>query len=130
MGAPPMNTLPAKVVSIEGQPYAELADGEIRLPLRIDASAYAGRDVVLGIRPECIAEHNRRFEDGSTLIDAPVEMTEPTGAETIVLLRLGGHEVLGRVAPDVKFKPGEIGRFALDTRKICLFDPATELLIA
>jgi multiple sugar transport system ATP-binding protein len=130
MGAPPMNTLPAKVVSIEGQPCAELGDGEIRLPLRMDASAYAGREVVLGIRPECIAEHNRRFEDGSMLIDAPVEMTEPTGSETIVLLRLGGHEVLGRVTPDVKFKPGEVGRFALDTRKICLFDPVTELLIA
>jgi multiple sugar transport system ATP-binding protein len=130
MGAPPMNTLPAKVVSIENQPYAELSDGEVCLPLNMDASAHVGRDVVLGIRPECIAEHNRRFEDGSTLVDAPVEMTEPTGAETIVLLRLGGHEVLGRVAPDVKFKSGEVGRFALDTRKICLFDPATERLIA
>ena len=87
------------------------------------------REVVLGIRPECIAEHNRRFEDGRLLVEAPVEMTEPTGAETIVLLRLGGHEVLGRVAPDIKLKPGEHARFALDTRKICLFDPATEQLI-
>jgi multiple sugar transport system ATP-binding protein len=82
--------------------------------------------VVLGIRPECIAEANRRFEDGSMLVDAPVEMTEPTGAETIVLLRLGGHDVLGRVAPDVRLKPGEPARFALDTRKICLFDLVTE----
>jgi multiple sugar transport system ATP-binding protein len=56
-------------------------------------------------------------------------MTEPTGAETIVVLRFGGHEVLGRVAPDVKLKAGELARFAVDTRKICLFDPATERLI-
>jgi multiple sugar transport system ATP-binding protein len=130
MGAPPMNTLPAKVVSSGGQLYAELPDGELRLPLPMEASPHAGRAVILGIRPECIAEHNRRFENGSMLVDAPVEMTEPTGAETIVLLRLGGHEVLGRVAPDVKLKSGDVGRFALDTRKICLFDPVTERLIA
>jgi multiple sugar transport system ATP-binding protein len=46
-----------------------------------------------------------------------------------VLLRVGGHEVLGRVAPDIRLKPGERARFSLDTRKICLFDPATERLI-
>ena len=57
-------------------------------------------------------------------------MIEPTGAETIVLLRLGGERVLARVAPDVRPAPGERAAFALDTRRICLFDPATERLIA
>ena len=57
-------------------------------------------------------------------------MTEPTGAETIVLLRLAGHEVLGRIAPDVRMLPGTTAPFAVDTRKICLFDPQTEQLIA
>jgi multiple sugar transport system ATP-binding protein len=130
MGAPPMNTLPAQVVADDGRLYAELGAIRLPLPMMTHAGDYVGRDVILGIRPECIAEHNRRFEDGSMLIEALVEMTEPTGAETIVLLRLGGHEVLGRVAPDVKLKPGEYARFALDTRKICLFDPTTERLIA
>jgi multiple sugar transport system ATP-binding protein len=132
MGSPPMNTLPARVLADDNRLYAALGDGQIKLPLpaMTDAGAYIGREVVLGIRPECIAEANRRFEDGSMLVDAPVEMTEPTGAETIVLLRLGGHEVLGRVAPDVRLKPGELARFALDTRKLCLFDPVTERLIA
>jgi multiple sugar transport system ATP-binding protein len=131
MGAPPMNTLHARLVVDDGRLYAELRDGAIRLPLPLTRNAgdYVDREVVLGIRPECIAEHNRRFEDGSMLVEAPVEMTEPTGAETIVPLRLGGHEVLGRVAPDIKLKPGEIARFALDTRKICLFDPVTERLV-
>jgi multiple sugar transport system ATP-binding protein len=130
MGAPPMNTLPARVAADDGRLCAEL-DGGIRLPLPMmrDAADYVGRDVILGIRPECIAEHNRRFEDGGMLVEAPVEMTEPTGAETIVVLRLGGHEVLGRVAPDVRLKPGELAQFAVDTRKICLFDPATERLV-
>ena len=130
MGAPPMNTLPARIVATDGGLQAEIGGG-IRLPVPVTprATDYAGREVILGIRPECIAEPNRRFEDGSVPVEATVEMTEPTGAETIVLLRLGGHEVLGRVAPDIRLKPGDVARFAFDTRKICLFDPKSERLI-
>jgi multiple sugar transport system ATP-binding protein len=130
MGAPPMNTLPARVVLENGTPFAAISDGpRLPLPPLKNVAAYIDRDIVLGIRPECIVEHDRRINDGAVLIDALVEMTEPTGAETIVLLRLGLHEVLSRVAPDVKLTPGERGRFALDTRKICLFDAVTERLI-
>src|SRR5580704_14699886 len=103
MGAPPMNTLPARVVVEKDRLFAALANEEIRLPLPTtrNAGAYIDREVVLGIRPECIVEYSRRLES-STLVEAPVEMTEPTGAETIVLLRVCGHEVLGRVAPDIR----------------------------
>src|SRR5205085_6265291 len=96
------------------------------------AASYLGRDVVLGIRPECIAEGSRMFSGSSNapiVIDAPVEMVEPTGAETIVLVRLGGESVLARVSPDVRPAPGAPAPFALDTRRICLFDPQTERLI-
>jgi multiple sugar transport system ATP-binding protein len=57
-------------------------------------------------------------------------MAEPTGAETIVLLRLAGERVLGRVSPDEAMPPGAVARFALDTRKACLFDPQTGARIA
>ena len=57
-------------------------------------------------------------------------MTEPTGAETIVLLRLGGLPALGRLSPDIRPAIGAEARFAIDTRRACLFDPATERLIA
>jgi multiple sugar transport system ATP-binding protein len=83
---------------------------------------------VLGIRPECIAEPTRTFSDAPDpvlAIAARVEMIEPTGAETIVLLRLGDERALGRVSPDVRYRLGENARFAVDTRKINLFDPAT-----
>jgi multiple sugar transport system ATP-binding protein len=131
MGAPPMNTLSARLVASDGRLVAVLGDGEVRLPMpeATQAVGYVVREVVLGIRPECIAEADRRFGEGGLLLDAQVDMTEPTGAETIVLLRLGGHEVLGRIAPDVRLQAGATARFALDTRKICLFDPITERLI-
>jgi multiple sugar transport system ATP-binding protein len=138
MGSPPMNTMPARLVAEEGGPVVVIGAGrpdEVRLRLQgyDAAAAFRGSEVVLGIRPECIAEGSRRFSGASgapIVINAPVEMIEPTGAETIVLLRLGGEPVLARITPDIRPVPGGLAAFALDTRRICLFDPVTEGLIA
>jgi len=139
MGAPPMNTLPARLAAIDGAPWAVIGSGadEIRLPLPAAddhrMQAYRDAPVVLGIRPECIAEARRRFGDGERaplLLDATVEMTEPTGAETMALLRLGGERVIARVAPDTDLPLSGRSRFAVDTRKLCVFDPNSERLIA
>jgi multiple sugar transport system ATP-binding protein len=139
MGAPPMNTVSARLANDGGALTAVIGAGrpdEIRLPLPEDGvatRAFLDREVVLGIRPEAIGEAERRYGADprtSIAIDAPVEMTEPTGAETIVLMRMGGQQLLGRVAPDVRLAVDAPGRFAVDTRRICLFDPATDRLIA
>jgi len=130
MGAPPMNTLNATLDTINGVPHAVLGQG-ISLPVPGAPESHRGREVVLGIRPECIAEPQRRFGDADPLIvSAPIVMTEPTGAETMVTLHLAGQRAIGRVAPDTKMQAGEIGRFAIDIRKLCLFDPQTEKLLA
>ena len=62
-------------------------------------------------------------------LEAKVEVVEPTGAETMVVIRLGGREVIARVDPDDAQAPGSLMRFAVDMRKACLFDPASERLI-
>jgi len=138
MGSPPMNTMPARLVAEDGGPVVVVGGGrpdEVRIRLQEydAAAAFVGREVVLGIRPECIAEGSRGFSGASAapiVVNAPVEMVEPTGAETIVLLRLGGESVLARITPDIRPAPGALAPFALDTRRICLFDPLTERLIA
>jgi multiple sugar transport system ATP-binding protein len=130
MGAPPMNTLAAHLETSSGGTVAVIGRGEaaIRLPAPAGSEGWVGHEVVLGIRPECIAEPTRHFSDASDaalIIAAPVEMIEPTGAETIVVLRLGDDRAFGRVSPDLRYRLGETARFAVDTRKIILFDPAT-----
>ena len=138
MGSPPMNTMPARLLAEDGAPRVVIGAGrpdEVRLCLRgyDAAAAFRGSEVVLGIRPECITEPGRVFGDGAEapiVVNAPVEMIEPTGAETIVLLRLGGEPALARISPDIRPALGEPAPFALDTRRICLFDPKTERLIA
>jgi multiple sugar transport system ATP-binding protein len=138
MGSPPMNTMKARLEAEDGGLVVVIGAGrpdEARLRLQgYDAAAsFVGRDIVVGIRPECIAERSRGFSGAAgapVVVNAPVEMVEPTGAETIVLLRLGGESALARIAPDIRPVPGELAAFALDTRRICLFDPQTERLIA
>ena len=130
MGAPPMNTLAARLEATSGGAVAVVGEGEaaIRFPVPAGAAGWIGRKVVLGIRPECIAEPTRHFgdaPDAAVTITAEVEMIEPTGAETIVVLRLGEDRALGRVSPDLRYRSGDTARFAIDTRKISLFDPVT-----
>ena len=138
MGSPPMNTMPARLVAEGGAPFAVIGAGgpdeiRVRLPRNDAARGFLDREVVLGIRPECIAEGDRRFgaePEATVPVSAKVDMIEPTGAETIVLLRLGGAPALARLAADIRPSPGAAAQFALDTRSICLFDPKTERLIA
>src|SRR5215204_2056158 len=52
VGTPPMNFLHATVALDDGRPVARLGGGPV--PLREDARAHVGREVVLGIRAESI----------------------------------------------------------------------------
>jgi multiple sugar transport system ATP-binding protein len=137
LGTPPMNTVPARLAQDGESLVAIVGAGQSRqatLPLppqSTAARAYIGRDIVLGIRPECISDGGKRAADiPATRIEAEVEVSEPTGAETIVLIRIAGVRLRARIAPDIKLPPGRLARFSVDTRTICLFDPQTERLIA
>ncbi len=91
-----------------------------------------GRHVVFGIRPEHITRHDPdRAAAGREigLLEAPVEVVEPTGAETIVIVRLGEREVITRFEPDEAPAVGERVTLAVDMGKACLFDPESERLI-
>jgi multiple sugar transport system ATP-binding protein len=137
MGSPPMNFIPARLAAGGSRPEVLIeSDGrELRLPVpHADAAlrAWRGRELVLGVRPENITHHGRRAFDGADAIgelEAEVEVVEPTGAETMVVIRLGGREVIARVDPDEAQPAGSLMRFAVDMRKACLFDPASERLI-
>jgi multiple sugar transport system ATP-binding protein len=138
LGTPPMNTVPARLAR-DGDSLAAVIGagqpGAATLPLppqTADAArTYRDREVVLGIRPECISDGGKRAADvPATRIEAMVEVSEPTGAETIVLIRVAGQRLRARVAPDIKLPPGQPASFSVDTRTICLFDPQTERLIA
>jgi multiple sugar transport system ATP-binding protein len=59
-----------------------------------------------------------------------VEVIEPTGADTLVLVDLGGSEFTVRLEPDVALAPGQRARFLVDLAKLVCFDVGSESLIA
>jgi multiple sugar transport system ATP-binding protein len=66
---------------------------------------------------------------GIATLSAPVELVEPTGAETMAMLRFGELEVVGRFDPDGAPRMGETITLGIDMAHAHLFDPQTQILI-
>ena len=133
MGSPSMNLLPATVSMAEGVPAAELRrsdGGTARLPFPGNPAiaSHAGREIVLGIRPEAITdpESADRNSTGIHVLDLPVEVTVPAGSDTFVVSELGGRDVTGRFRADAVVKVGGHMPFAFNMAKAVAFDPGTE----
>ena len=125
-GSPPMNFLRARIARANGHASLALGDGvEFALPARWQplAAGLAGRDVEFGLRPEDVAI-GRAVEDMAE-IPAKVVVTEPLGAENLVILATPGGELTARVPPTIAPRADEALRARLDLSRMHLFDPKT-----
>ena len=139
MGSPRMNLLKARVErSALGLALHFGKDGNgVSFELPPDQSAgllrgYAGKEVISGIRAEAVSLATEGMVAGPSqqFFEARVEVIEPTGADTLVLISLGGEEFTVRLEPDVALVPGNTARFLVDLAKLVCFDSSTEVLIA
>ena len=134
MGSPSMNLVPARLDRANEALVASLkrADGSTTvLPLHrpsASAEAFVGRDVILGLRPESIDDTAAAPDDGAQRhpLEAHVEVTQPTGADTLAMIRLGGREAVARLRAETVAVAGERCTFMVDMSKAVLFDPKTE----
>jgi len=139
MGSPRMNLVKARVERSAAGLALVFGHGHAAVTMDLPSEAvtggllsYAGREVIAGIRaeavslatPEMAAAPMQRF------LNARVEVIEPTGADTLVLVDLAGHEFTVRLEPDLSLQAGQPARFLVDLGKLVCFDPATENLIA
>jgi multiple sugar transport system ATP-binding protein len=136
MGSPAMNFIPAELAGHAGKPAVrfKLADGtSATLPLpRQDLAELPGRNVVLGVRPEHMFRYDPDLsarKPAIATLSAPVELVEPTGAETMAMLRFGDLEVVGRFDPDGAPRMGELLTLGIDMAHAHLFDPETRTSI-
>ena len=116
IGSPSMNFLEGRV-RLDGTPRFETADG-IALPVSPPAGVADGQPAVYGVRPE----HMQIDPNGVT---ATVLVTEPTGAEILVVARIGQHEVNCLFRERLSFSPGETIRIAPQRHLVHLFDAQT-----
>jgi multiple sugar transport system ATP-binding protein len=135
MGSPAMNVVPAKVAVLNGRPHAEVAahDGSMtQLPFSQDnLTAWDGRDILLGIRPETITDMDGADRKSSNIAQMGnrIVVTEPAGSDTFVSMQLGGRDVIARMRSDAEVAQGQDFTFAVNMEKAVAFDPESEMRI-
>ncbi|UVJ44949.1 ABC transporter ATP-binding protein [Pseudomonas sp. LS1212] len=123
IGSPPMNFIPLRLQRREGRLHALLDSGQARceLPLGLDEAGLEDREVILGMRPEQIVLAPTE-PNGLPSIRAEVQVTEPTGPDTLVFVTLNQTKVCCRLAPDIAPQVGETLNLQFDPARVLLFD--------
>ncbi|WEX88781.1 ABC transporter ATP-binding protein [Sinorhizobium garamanticum] len=137
MGSPAMNLLKARIETA-GTDVAvtlERPNGEplkLAVPHNGKLSAYAGKEVVFGIRPEALTDPDGADRNAKHLAegDCLIEVVEPAGSDTFAVTRLGGKEIVARLRADARIAPGQTSRLAFNLDKAVFFDPESQMRIA
>ena len=131
MGSPAMNIIPAKLVMESGKALAEITDATGK-PLRLgfsggNFSAWDGREIFLGIRPEAITDPEGADRNSHNIqpLNNLVTVAEPAGADTFVTMTLSGKDVIARMRADASVHPHQAFDFAVNMEKAVAFDPKT-----
>ncbi|MGS0742582.1 ABC transporter ATP-binding protein [Glaciimonas sp. GG7] len=100
---------------------------------------WIGREIILGIRPEHITDALSARDSESagshanyrpSEVSCTIELTEPTGPDTLVFTRFNDARITCRTHPRAAAKPQEQMQLAFDLSKAVLFDPVTEQRIS
>jgi multiple sugar transport system ATP-binding protein len=158
IGSPAMNLVRARLRPSNGSLLAEVGSTQLELPangLPASVAARAGRDVIVGIRPEHLQDAELAGPaNGRLLLEAPVTLAEPVGAEVIAHFELDTPPVLtkdtielaldvddinandvgdedrvtctARLDPRTKASRGDVLRLVVDPGSLYFFDPETE----
>ncbi|QTS85107.1 ABC transporter ATP-binding protein [Ectopseudomonas khazarica] len=128
IGSPPMNFIPVRLQRRDGQCWAALDSalgvaGQARceLPLGDLAQGLENRDLILGIRPEQIQLAAEGAAEAPSIC-AEVEVTEPTGPDTLVFVTLNQTKVCCRLAPDQVPQVGASLALRFEPSRVLLFD--------
>jgi multiple sugar transport system ATP-binding protein len=92
--------------------------GDARIPVARPMRAAEGQAVLLGMRPE----HLVPSDTGA--LAAQVEVIEPTGADTMLMCKLGGQDITVVVRDRTTLAPGAAVRLAPEFDKLHVFDAA------
>ena len=96
---------------------------------------YIGKEVILGVRPECLHDEQRYLEAmPDSIITANVEVTELMGAEIYLYLVTSGAEdedqnLIARVSPRSEARAGDTVKIAVELPRVHVFDKDTERCI-
>jgi multiple sugar transport system ATP-binding protein len=96
IGSPAMNLLDARIEAGDGGPQVAVGPHRLPVPGAVQAAhprlhQFAGREVVLGIRPESVHDAElTRDADPAAILELPIELREELGSEVHVHAATGG----------------------------------------
>lgn len=128
IGTPPMNFLPGK---IEGEFF--VGEGiKVKVPKDklaiIEDNNIAGKDIILGVRPENIHDDNNvKTTYADSIVKMKVDVAELLGAETNIHATIGKETITAKVNARTDINIGDDIELAFDMNKVHFFDPETEL---
>ncbi|WP_460275731.1 ABC transporter ATP-binding protein [Celeribacter sp. ULVN23_4] len=126
MGSPAMNLIPARTHKNSDGIVVEIDRiGAAPMMLRDHHADSLPDNVIVGLRPEDIAEAG--FRAGSDVQEAEchLDMVEPAGADTYVTAILGGKPITARLHAETGAVAGETRALAFDLSKVSYFSPET-----
>jgi multiple sugar transport system ATP-binding protein len=131
IGSPAMNFFPAQLENSEGELTVRAAGIDVQLPpeIRTKAEAHQSREVVLGVRPEDIHDGRGVTPNGNRPANVKVDVVEQMGSETYVYLTAGETSFTARMDSSLDAQPGDTLPVVIDTHKVHLFDPVSEVAI-
>jgi len=124
IGDPPMNLVRVRVDRRDGQDVLRTDALELPLPGPI-----AGAEVVVGFRPQDV-QLAPAGDDVAGGFLGRCELVEHLGADCLVHLRVGAHEVIARDHRVSEIRVGEMVGASVPVTRLHLFDAATGVAIA
>jgi len=134
MGAPAMNLMDGVIKKIEGEIEFQVKNSQgdvLSLPVRKikGLSGYIDDKVICGLRPEAITDinvFNSEANDEIVKRVVQVDIVEPAGSDTFVILQLGKKEVVARLKGDSRVSAGEKVELTFNLSQVVFFDRKTE----
>jgi multiple sugar transport system ATP-binding protein len=128
IGSPSMNFLTGTVKGdmITGEGFAVQATGTLGESLK----AHNGKQVWFGIRPEHLGlEGSTTIAGGNNRMTGKVEVVEPLGAETDLIVDINGQTVVVKVDGHAQVKVGDTVNLFAEQSRLHAFDLQNELAI-
>jgi len=124
VGSPTMNLLKGEVTSADGHPAVHFLQTTTALEgaLAVAVSSLTAREIVVGIRPEDVRLASDAPASYSTRLQGIVDVVEPLGSETYVVLKIAEQSVTARFPPRVSVTSGETVEVALTPAHLHVFD--------
>lgn len=125
MGSPSMNLIEIEAADVNGQICFEIetSNGDTHA-VALDGYQCTGGKYVIGVRPEDLTdiETSDQRQTNTLRLSSPVDVVEPAGSDTFVVIQVCGQSVTCRVRGDSKIQEGGEAEFLLNLDRIHLFD--------